>query len=72
MMVTDIVEESHGKFAVWGVTLQGSSVLVRVPDFQPYFYIAAPCRLVSTASPWSHHAVHVHLVWGQCWLPANA
>ncbi len=42
-MVTDIVEESGGKrFHVWGVTDEGASVLVRISDFQQYFFIAAP------------------------------
>ncbi|KAK9810365.1 hypothetical protein WJX72_009511 [[Myrmecia] bisecta] len=42
MMVLDIVEEGSGRFHVWGTSQEGRSVLVRVTDFQPYFYMAAP------------------------------
>ena len=41
-MVLDIEEAGSGRFHVWGVTPEGASVLVRVPDFQPYFFIHAP------------------------------
>ncbi len=47
MMVLDVVEESGGRFNVWGVTPSRSSVLLRVADFQPYFYMAAPVPTVS-------------------------
>ena len=41
-MVLDIEDAGSGRFHVWGVTPEGASVLVRVPDFQPYFFIHAP------------------------------
>lgn len=41
-MALDIVEESNGCFYVWGTMTDGSSVLVRVEDFQPYLYVAMP------------------------------
>ena len=47
-MVTDVVDESAGRFHIWGNTPEGASVLVRVQDFQPYFYIAGPLQTVST------------------------
>lgn len=49
-MVTNIDEEAHGRFHLWGVTTDGRSVLVRVNDFRPYFLIAAPAlqAIVST------------------------
>jgi hypothetical protein len=50
MMVLDVTEEQHGRFNVWGVTPCGASVLVRVQDYFPYFYIAAPWELVLSGS----------------------
>lgn len=50
MMVTDVVNESAGRFHIWGNTPEGATVLVRVQDFQPYFYIAGPMQTVSTMS----------------------
>ena len=47
MMVTDISEDSRGRFSLWGSTPDGRSVLVRVQDFEPYFYFAAPVQPVS-------------------------
>lgn len=47
MMVTDIADEAAGVFHVWGNTPEGSSVLLRVHDFQPYFYIAGPLQAAS-------------------------
>ena len=41
-MVTDVREEDNGVFHLWGVTSRGESVLARVPDFEPYFYVSAP------------------------------
>lgn len=51
MMVTDVADEAHGVFHVWGNTPEGSSVLLRVHDFQPYFYIAGPVQAVSSSTP---------------------
>lgn len=47
LMVLDVVEEAGGRFNLWGVTPSRASVLIRVPDFQPYFYMAAPIPAVS-------------------------
>ncbi|KAL0056285.1 hypothetical protein WJX82_009537 [Trebouxia sp. C0006] len=44
MMVTDIADEAAGVFHIWGNAPDGSSVLLRVHDFQPYFYIAGPLQ----------------------------
>ena len=41
-MVTDVREEENGVFHLWGVTADGDSVLARIPDFEPYFYVTAP------------------------------
>jgi DNA polymerase elongation subunit (family B) len=41
-MVTDVREEENGVFHLWGVTASGDSVLARIPDFEPYFYVTAP------------------------------
>ena len=41
-MVTDVREEDNGVFHLWGVTASGDSVLARIPDFEPYFYVTAP------------------------------
>ncbi len=46
MMVTDIADEAAGVFHIWGNAPDGSSVLLRVHDFQPYFYIAGPLQAV--------------------------
>ena len=50
MMVTDVADEAQGVFHIWGNTPEGASVLVRVHDFQPYFYIAGPLQAVSSSS----------------------
>ncbi|DBA67150.1 TPA: hypothetical protein ACH3X2_001471 [Trebouxia sp. C0005] len=50
MMVTDIADEAAGVFHIWGNASDGSSVLLRVHDFQPYFYIAGPLQ----AGPFVH------------------
>jgi DNA polymerase delta subunit 1 len=49
-MVLDITEEPGGRFYVWGATAAGASVLVRVEDFEPYFYVAAPRRAAGGAA----------------------
>jgi DNA polymerase delta subunit 1 len=50
-MALDIVDEAGGgRFHVWGVTEDGASVLVRITDFEPYFYVAVPENM-STGSP---------------------
>lgn len=46
MMVTDIADEAAGVFHIWGNAPDGLSVLLRVHDFQPYFYIAGPLQAV--------------------------
>ena len=48
IMVTDVADEAQGVFHIWGNTPEGASVLVRVHDFQPYFYIAGPIQAVSS------------------------
>lgn len=52
-MVTNIDEEAHGRFHLWGVTANGQSVLVRVNDFRPSFMIAAPTLQVSASQVWT-------------------
>lgn len=42
LMVLDVVEESSGRFLVWGTDARGASALLCVADFEPYFYIAGP------------------------------
>ena len=44
--MVDVVEEAQGRFSLWGTTPEGATVLIRVADFQPYCYIAAPKKLV--------------------------
>jgi hypothetical protein len=44
-MVLDVVEEGNGVFHLWGTT-SGTSVLVRVQNFLPYIYVAAPSKQV--------------------------
>ena len=46
-MAFDIVEEQSGSFCVWGRTTTDKSVLVRVDDFEPYFYVRSPTKKVS-------------------------
>lgn len=45
-MATDILEEANGgsKFTIWGVTAEKHTVLLRIEDFQQYFYISVPIR----------------------------
>ena len=50
MMVTDVADEAQGVFHIWGNTPDGASVLVRVHDFQPYFYIAGPLQAVRSSA----------------------
>ncbi|KAA6423641.1 MAG: DNA polymerase delta catalytic subunit, partial [Trebouxia sp. A1-2] len=40
----NIADEAAGVFHIWGNASDGSSVLLRVHDFQPYFYIAGPLQ----------------------------
>lgn len=63
MMVTDVADEAHGVFHVWGNTPEGSSVLLRVHDFQPYFYIAGPVQAVSLSPPGlaSHYSLSCNM-----------
>eukprot|EP00887_Chlorella_sp_A99_P005178 scaffold1.g5178.t1 len=42
LMVLDVAEAPRGGFHVWGSTPGAASVLVRVLDFQPHFWVAAP------------------------------
>ncbi len=42
VMVLDVMDDSSGRFLVWGADVAGASVLLCVADFEPYFYIAAP------------------------------
>ncbi|KAL4424029.1 hypothetical protein ABPG75_001330 [Micractinium tetrahymenae] len=51
-MATDIQEEGQGQglYGVFGTTAQGASVLLRLLDFRPYFYIAAPLRQARPAA----------------------
>ena len=46
MMLLDIVEQPNGHFHLWGTTPEGSSVLARVQDFEPYIYVTAPVQQV--------------------------
>ena len=41
-MVLDVLEEAGGRFNIWGKSNGGESVLVRINDFTPYFYMAQP------------------------------
>ena len=61
MMVTDVVDEAAGAFHVWGNTPDGSSVLLRVHDFQPYFYIAGPLQAVRALVTAQHLKLSHHL-----------
>lgn len=45
-MVLDIIEENKGHFHIWGTSATGVSVVVRVDDFLPYLYVAAPEKQV--------------------------
>jgi hypothetical protein len=47
MMTLDVTEEAQGRFHIWGKTMEGEVVLMRVTDFLPYFYIAAPLLQVT-------------------------
>jgi len=41
-MVLDVLEETGGRFNIWGKTDDGQAILVRVHDFMPYFYMGQP------------------------------
>lgn len=47
MMILDVTEETHGRFNIWGKTLDDEIVLLHVNDFLPYFYIGAPTDQVT-------------------------
>ncbi len=42
VMLLDVEEGPHGAYHLWGRTCNGQSVLLRVPDFAPYFFLHAP------------------------------
>lgn len=44
MMLTDVEEEPSGTILLWGVGQKQQTVLVVVPDYQPYFYIPCPFK----------------------------
>lgn len=46
-MVLDVIEDTGGRYQVWGKTDEGHSIVVRVTDFQPYFYMATPTHQAS-------------------------
>jgi hypothetical protein len=46
-MVLDVIEDAGGRFQVWGKTDEGCTILVKVNDFQPYFYMATPTHQAS-------------------------
>ena len=56
LMVLDVMEEAGGRFNVWGKTNGGQSVLVRINDFMPYFYMAQPTHADSEGGPNSQAA----------------
>ncbi|KAK9916419.1 hypothetical protein WJX75_002409 [Coccomyxa subellipsoidea] len=56
LMVLDVMEEAGGRFNVWGKTNGGQSVLVRINDFMPYFYMAQPTHADTEAGPNSQAA----------------
>ncbi|KAL4423537.1 hypothetical protein ABPG77_006560 [Micractinium sp. CCAP 211/92] len=57
-MATDIQEEGQGqgRYGVFGITGRGDSVLLRLLDFRPYFYIAAPLLQASPTHRWAPSA----------------
>jgi hypothetical protein len=48
VMLTDVEEEPNGTLLLWGLTAAGNgaskqqTVLLRCPDYQPYFFIPCP------------------------------
>lgn len=51
LMLLDIQETAGGAMQLWGKTPKGQTVLVHVPDFEPYFYVPAPLRAPTAAGP---------------------
>jgi hypothetical protein len=47
VMLTDVEDHPNGAFHLWGVTAHQQTVLVRVHDYQPYFFWPMP---VTTSS----------------------
>jgi hypothetical protein len=45
-MLIDVEEDPNGTLLLWGLTSGGSSkqqtILLRCPDYQPYFFIPCP------------------------------
>lgn len=46
----------QGRYGVFGITGRGDSVLLRLLDFRPYFYIAAPLLQASPTHRWAPSA----------------
>lgn len=44
LMLTDVEEESNGTILLWGIRQRQQTVLVVVPDYQPYFYLPCPFK----------------------------
>jgi hypothetical protein len=49
LMLLDIQETAGGSMQLWGKTPKGQTVLVHVPDFEPYFYVPAPLKTPTAA-----------------------
>lgn len=45
VMLLDVDEEAGGKFSLWGTTPDHKSVLIRVTDYTPYYYMPAPLMM---------------------------
>lgn len=42
VMLLDVQEDLSGSLDLWGITPDRKKVLIRVPDYQTYFYIPSP------------------------------
>lgn len=49
VMLTDVEDHPNGSFHLWGITAKQQTVLVRVHDYQPYFFWPMP--LMTSSEP---------------------
>lgn len=58
LSVLDVVEVQGGQvFHVWAIDHLGRRALLRVPDFQPYLYLTAPCTVQENSHCTSLHTM---------------
>lgn len=79
LMLTDVEEEPNGIIRLWGVGPRQQTVLVVVPDYQPYFYLPCPFKSDTGAGSLREPSKQelkqlkqlLNARWGACTAPAT-